>query len=584
MRFNVWMGILLLMIVTSCREEIIDGTKGEKEFQEPVVLVESSIKGRIVDEDNLPLQDVLVTIKGEDQAITQFTDENGFFNYPSGDFNKNGQYITAEKNGYFLGAKVVNPKLNETSFTQIKLLSMDLTGSFNTSTGGTIATPDGAQVIFSENAIVDKSGNTYSGPVDVFVKWIDPSSADIAAEMPGDLRAVDSDEETVQLATYGMLAVELRSNSGVELNLADGKTAELTFPLPVELQGSAPNSIPLWSFNEDTGYWEEEGTATLQDGQYVGDVSHFSFWNCDAPFPLVVFSGNVQDDNGNNLVYLQIQITVDGIGTGYGYINSDGNFSGKVPKNELLNLVILDYCGNIVFEGEYGPYTEDTDIGTITVASVSATSISGRLVTCDGLAVTNGYAYIELGGYSFQEAVNDNGEFSISAILCESTDATIRGYDLDEFQQSEVITVTATGDQDLGDITVCEDITEFIKITTVDPAGEQFIFDNLYAAFDGGLYLGTTTEDSTFINIHIDVNPDETGTFNVLSAEYYTFEGANGNGIYAGCDGGCDGATAEITINDSSTDRVKGNTTLILPANGTITEVEITVEWDLTTN
>ena len=584
MRFNIWMGILLLMIVTSCRKENIGGSTGEKQFQEPVVLVESSIKGRIVDEDNLPLQDVLVTVKGEDQAITQFTDENGFFNYPSGDFNKNGQYITAEKNGYFLGAKVVNPNLNETSFTQIKLLSMDLTGTFNTSAGGTITTTDGARVIFTENAIVDNSGNTYSGPVDVFVKWIDPSSDDIAAEMPGDLRAVNTDEEAVQLATYGMLAVELRSTSGAELNLADGKTAQLTFPLPNNLKESAPSTIPLWSFNEETGYWEEEGAATFQDGQYVGDVSHFSFWNCDAPFPLVVLSGNVQDDSGNDLVYLQLAITVDGIGTRYGYINDEGNFSGKVPKNEVLNFEIKDYCGNVLFESTYGPYTEDTDIGTITISSITSTTIIGRLITCDGAAVTNGYAYIDIGNQSFQETVNENGEFTLSPVLCETVNATVKGYDLDEFLQSDPITISTPGDQDLGDITVCDEITEYIKVTVIDPANEQFVFDDLFASFDGNFYLGTTTEDSTYINMQIEVGSGETGTFNVLNADYYSFVSGT-NGLYGSCNSGCDGATADITINDASTGRVKGIAELDLILNGQGSDIlEVIIEWDLTSN
>ena len=579
MRFNVWMGILLLMIVTSCREDITDGTKGPKDFQEPVVLVESSIKGRIVDEDNAPLQDVLVNVGGENQ----FTDENGFFNYPSGDFNKNGTYITAEKNGYFLGAKVVNPSLDQTSFTQIKLLAMDLTGTFNTSAGGTITTTDGAQVIFTENAIVDKSGNSYSGPVDVFVKWIDPSSNDIAAEMPGDLRAIDSDEDAVQLATYGMLAVELRSSAGAELNLADGKTAELTFPLPNELKEAAPSTIPLWSFNEDTGYWEEEGTATLQDGKYVGDVSHFSFWNCDAPFPLVVLSGNVQDANGNDLVYLQLTITVDGIGTRYGYINGDGNFIGKVPKNEVLNLAIMDYCDNVIFENAYGPYTEDTDIGTITIASISATTFTGRLVTCDGSAVTNGYAHINIGGQAFQETVNENGEFTLAPVLCEIVDATVRGYDLDEFLQSDPITITTSGDQDLGDITVCEDITEFIKITIVDPAYEELILTDLFASFDNGsLFLGTTTEDSTYINVSIDVLELETGTHNVNNADFFTF--AAGTTTFASCNNGCDGATADISINEGAGGRVKGITELVLEINGPGSTIDVTVEWDLTAN
>ena len=579
-RFNLWMGILVLMIVTSCRDNTFEGEKGDKMFQEPEVLVESSIKGRIVDENDQPLQDVLVNIKGENQ----FTDENGFFLYSDKEFNRNGTYITAEKNGYFLGAKVVNPSLSSTSFTQITLLTMDLTGTFNSTSGGTITTADGAEVVFTSDAIVDNNGNSYTGPVDVFVKWINPESQTIASEMPGDLRAIDSDEENVQLATYGMLAVELRGSTGAELNLADGKTAELTFPLPANLAGIAPSSIPLWSFNEDTGYWEEEGRAELQDGKYVGDVSHFSFWNCDAPFPLVIVSGNVQNNSGSDMVYLWIEVTVEGIGTRYGYLDSEGNFSGKMPKNEVLNFVVKDNCGDEIYNGEFGPFTEDTDVGTIVVdAGVVVSTFEGRLINCDGDAVTNGYAHISLNNYSINSEVNDQGEFELTTILCEDVEAEVRGFDLDAFLQSDPISVSAPGSIDFGDIEVCDEITEFIKVTIVDPASETIIISDLFSSYDGTYYFGTTTEDSTYIDINVNVLPGETGNFEVQTVNFYSFENPNGgNGIWANCNGDCNG-TADITINEGVGGRVKGSTTLVFDGTtGQSSEVTFTVEWDLT--
>jgi hypothetical protein len=35
----------------------------------------------------------------------------------------------------------------------------------------------------------------------------------------------------------------------------------------------------LWSFDEAKGLWKEEGQAIKTGSNYVGDVSHFSFWN-----------------------------------------------------------------------------------------------------------------------------------------------------------------------------------------------------------------------------------------------------------------------------------------------------------------
>lgn len=577
------MGILALMILTSCRENIVGDGMSQTTVDEPVVLVETSIKGRIIDEDQLPVADVLVDISGQ----TVFTDENGFFGI-EGDFNSNGTYIKATKNGYFLGAKVVNPHLGTTTFTQIKMLAMELTGSFTSSTGGTVTTTDGAEVSFPTDAIVDANGNAYTGTVDVFVKWIDPSSQDIDSEMPGDLRAINSDDESVQLATYGMLAVELRGNTGAELNLADNKRADLTFPLPAEYVGIAPSSIPLWSFNEDTGYWEEEGVAELDGGFYKGKVSHFSFWNCDAPFPLVVVSGNVQTSTGQSVSYLQLTATVEGIGTRYGYIDSNGNFSGKMPKNEIITIAVNDYCGNELFSGDFGPYTDDTDIGVITVAGITETTISGTLLDCSLNPVTNGYAYIESGNFAFNSEVNDQGEFTSALFLCETVDAEVTGYDLDEILKSEPVIVTVTGTVDLGDIQVCEDIAEFIKITVDDPAGETFLFEWLYSGFNtpqgvNSYFFGSEGQDSTFVSVTLELDPNETGIVNVSNVQYSSFNPANPNGNWAGCDGGCNGATADVTINEGEGGRVQGilNATLQTSGGGTDPEIEVTVEWDI---
>jgi len=146
--------------------------------------------------------------------------------------------------------------------------------------GGTIETNDGAKVTFGSNTIIDSNGNLYNGSVSVYAHWYDPTSEDLSLTMPGDLRATDALGNEVQLATFGMLAVELETPDGQPLNISEGNTAELTFPLE-ELADGAPNEIPLWYLDEESGIWKEEGQATKVGNTYVGEVSHFSFWNCD---------------------------------------------------------------------------------------------------------------------------------------------------------------------------------------------------------------------------------------------------------------------------------------------------------------
>ena len=134
------------------------------------------------------------------------------------------------------------------------------------------------------NSVVNVATDApYTGTVNVAVHWIDPTAVDLDQIMPGDLRGIDETGSLKGLKTFGMTAVELTSASGELLQIASGKKATLTMPVPPALLSNAPSSIPLWYFDEINGLWKQDGTATKTGNTYVGDVSHFSFWNCDQP-------------------------------------------------------------------------------------------------------------------------------------------------------------------------------------------------------------------------------------------------------------------------------------------------------------
>ena len=62
---------------------------------------------------------------------------------------------------------------------------------------------------------------------------------------------------------------------------------------------------------------------------------------------------------------IQTQVTIESgvYGVGYGWTNSDGSFSGKVPKGEVLTLKVYNtLCGGDeeIVEIEIGPFTNKT--------------------------------------------------------------------------------------------------------------------------------------------------------------------------------------------------------------------------------
>ena len=144
---------------------------------------------------------------------------------------------------------------------------------------------NGAKVTFDGN-FKTETGQAYSGVVSVIMKHLDPSDATTVDKMPGMLLAQNSNGEERVLESYGMMNIELRGAASQKLQLST--TAQIEMPISTSQLASAPATIPLWHFDETLGYWKEEGSATKQGTKYIGTVSHFSWWNCDAQFPTVI--------------------------------------------------------------------------------------------------------------------------------------------------------------------------------------------------------------------------------------------------------------------------------------------------------
>ena len=66
--------------------------------------------------------------------------------------------------------------------------------------------------------------------------------------------------------------------------IRQGDKATLFFPIADIQIDKLDNTIPLWSLNEETGLWIQEGVANLNGQFIVAEVSHFSFWNLDLSF------------------------------------------------------------------------------------------------------------------------------------------------------------------------------------------------------------------------------------------------------------------------------------------------------------
>lgn len=481
-----------------------------------------SISGRVLDKNNVPVNQAEVKAG----TSTARTDINGYFKIDNARLPKNAAYVTVDKSGYFRGSRTFIAHEGVINYVNIRLIDKENTGSFNAAGGGTVNLTTGGAIVFQPNSIVDaSSNNAYTGTVTVSAFFIDPSQSDFLTIMPGDLRGITIGGEERGLQSFGMMAVELTGASGQKLQLASGKPATMNFAIPASLLSSAPASIPLWFFDETTGLWKEEGSATKQGSSYVGTVKHFSFWNCDAPFPLVNFEATVKDQNGHPVPNALVTIKkVDNSSMAAALTDELGRVSGLVPANAALELKVTDRCHNVLFSQNIGPYSSNVNFGTInvTMQPPANVTISGTAVNCTGNAVTNGFVSITLEGITYRTNIS-NGNFTINISRCNanSAQAQLFAEDVATSQQGSVQSITVTsGAANAGQLTACGTTTDEFINYTVNGTNYAFtspndIMDWYYSdslGQQGNILTGSNSSQSDFIYLSYTA-PVGTGTF-----------------------------------------------------------------------
>jgi hypothetical protein len=457
--------ILALCIFISCQKKD-DNSPDNK----PIENVTASISGQILDNNNQPVSGAVV--KAGTASAT--TDLNGNFSISNVSLDKNAGFVKVAKDGFFEGSRTIVVNTGAVNYVTIQLIKKTVSGTVSGSTGGTITVQGGGSVVFTGNSFVNNTGNSaYTGTVSVSTYFLNPTASNFTEIMPGTLRGITASNEETGLQSFGMMAVELNGAGGEKLQLAAGKTATLTFPIPTGLQAAAPPTIPLWSFNDSTGLWKEEGVATKQGTNYVGTVGHFTFWNCDFPYGVVDFKAVIKDQNGNALFPARVELMTTGDSItryGFDYTDANGLVSGKIPKGKTLQLKVYSWCKTVLYTKEIGPFNNTADLGTITVSftGTSQVTVSGTAVNCNGNALTNGYVDISIDSIHNRAAVT-NGSFSLTITRCSGTPTTavVTAYDLDANQSGTATNVAVnSATVNAGKLSACgNSLVEFLNFT-----------------------------------------------------------------------------------------------------------------------
>lgn len=495
----------LIFIIVACSSD--DETMGPDTSPntEPQMVmdtpVNATLRGLVFDENGDPIESAMV-ILGNQNSIT---DQFGYFAFPASTVNGSGTLFTVTASGYHKAFQIFNCKEGAELFLSVNMIPKTLSGTISSTSGGLITVNGGASVNLQANSISDANGAPYSGQVDVYAHWLNPIDYQDLSRMPGDLRAVNENNELLQLATYGMMVVELESPTGQPLNLLDGRTAALEFPVPVSLTASAPATIDFWTLNETNGFWEPDGTATFSNNIYRAEVGHFSWFNCDIAFETVNLELCIVEQGsplGNTVVTLSINSSGR---CGFNRSNGNGIVLGVIPANEVLTIGIYDpICDAEMYTQEIGPFTSDAKetIQTNFNANpqIRIVNLNGTFSDCNGVPIVQGFLTSTLGTY--HEIIN--GVINNESFLTCGDQVSFTAFDLvalsSSVTQNYVIDTNPTS-INLGDVTICGNALEEFIIAIVDGQTTHTFFDNPRSFFSNANFLEADIDNEGTANI-----------------------------------------------------------------------------------
>lgn len=460
--------LLLISIMASCNDDDDNsGSGGSSDFNyNQGNSVNRNFFGLILDTSGNPVSNAIVSVG----STSVQTNSNGLFTIENASVKEKFAHVKVSKAGFINGSRVLIPTSGENRIN-IMLIPNTPTATVNSGVASEVNLPNGTKVKF-DGSFVDASGTAYSGTVQVGLYHIKPSDTYFNETMPGSLLAADENGDAKFLESFGMLHVELTGSSGQKLNLATGHPSEISLDIDSTQLSSSPSSIPLWSFDEVAGIWKEDGQATKVGNKYVGNVSHFSWWNCDAPFNQCNLTVTVNNNMGLPISNLKVLLTRSGQSFSTCAItNSNGSITGIIPANEILALKVVDYCGNIIYTATIGPYNtaSSNNLPDINLSPTLGTvTITGILKTCTNTNVTNGIVKLKnlntTNYFSNILATVTNGNFSFVSNICgTSQQFELIGEDHTNLQTTNPITFTATAPTtNVGVINTCSTVNEFI--------------------------------------------------------------------------------------------------------------------------
>jgi len=253
------------------------------------------IKGKVVDSSGAAIAGA--SLKAGKATASAAKDGTFSLSVPPGPV-----IVTASATGHVDSFKAVTASTSAAAYLPITLAARSAAVTLDADRGGTAQGPRGATLVAPAGAFVDaQTGAKVTGTVSVALTPLDPSVAADLAAYPGQLVAEQGDGGKALLESMGVVEIDAEQN-GARLTVKPGLTMKLTLPAPANATPLA--SAELWSFDEATTLWKDEGTAAALDAAsntYGASIRHLSWFNLDMVAPVGCVKGRTVDCKGERV-------------------------------------------------------------------------------------------------------------------------------------------------------------------------------------------------------------------------------------------------------------------------------------------
>jgi endo-1,3-1,4-beta-glycanase ExoK len=219
--------------------------------------VSGSIRGRVMNPRNNPVVGVQVRAPGRAAVLTDGKGEFDIRGLPAAE----RLAVSFSAPGFMDTTGIYDSRRSSIGNTVV-IWPRAAPASLDAERGGKLTFPGGT-INFPPRALVDEAGRAVRGKVRVSFSALDVSDRRQVRSAPGDFTARMRDNKIRQLETFGVFEVFVEAANGRRANLARGRKASVELFIPRALRRRVPAAVGLFSFDQNSGLWVEEGTLEI---------------------------------------------------------------------------------------------------------------------------------------------------------------------------------------------------------------------------------------------------------------------------------------------------------------------------------